>query len=109
MDIISEECEKGKNKKEIFNKIKQYGFKGGLTAFYVWFNKNCPHYKKDTKTALKEMKEKYNKPAFLFSTLSPLKISIYVCNPLWGISRSGVSSKEHSLVEQIIQSSLLLQ
>ncbi|MDR3061200.1 MAG: transposase, partial [Dysgonamonadaceae bacterium] len=76
---------------------------------YVWFNKNCPHYKKDTKTALKEMKEKYNKPAILFSTLSPRKISIYVCNPQWGISRSGVSSKEHSLVEQIIQSSLLLE
>jgi transposase/predicted transcriptional regulator len=109
LDIISEECKKGKNKKEIFNRIKQCGFKGELTAFYVWFNKNCPQYKEDSKTALKEMKEKYNNPAILFSGLSPRKISIYVCNSQWGISKNGIPSKEHSLVEQIVQSSPLLQ
>jgi transposase len=110
MDIIMEECGKGRNMKEIFKKIVQKGFKGKLTAFYSWFGKNHPAYKQDTGQSelCKEMTEK-QKLEILFDTLSPRKISIYVSNPEFGVNKTGLPCKDYSLIQQIIQSSPLLQ
>jgi transposase len=108
LDTINESCRAGKNVKKIFADAKASGFKGQLTAFYSWFNKNYPNYnpKEDDNTLnIVEI----NKPSMLFNSLSPTKMSIYVSNPDWGINQAGKCSKEHTLMSGIIESSDLLK
>ena len=110
LDIIADQIVHGKNITEIFKRIVKEGFKGKLTAFSSWFGKNYPDYKSKNKQkeSRKEMIEKKN-PAVLFDTLSPRKISIYLSNSTLGVNKAGVTNKEHSLIQKIIQCSPLLQ
>lgn len=110
IDIITEECGKGKKTKEIFKRIRSEGFKGEITAFYCWFGKNYPDYKQNNRqTSLCKVLAEKQKPAVLFDTLSPRKISVYVSNPEFGINNSGLPCKDYSLIQQIIQSCPILQ
>lgn len=108
LDVITFECGQGKNIKEIYSRLRQEGFQGKTSAFYSWFGRNYPDYNCKHKEARKEMIEKRS-PSILFNSLSPGKMSIYISNPTWGISKTGKPCKEHSLMQQIIQRSPLLQ
>jgi len=110
LDEIRQGCEKGLNMRDIFRSITGLGFRGKLTAFYHWFHNCFPGY--DSKYKRNELQSATigSRETIRFGALSPRKLTIYVENPGWGISKkTGECSRENRFAQKIIASSELLQ
>ena len=98
-------------RKVIFQTMLQGGFKGKLTSFNCWFRIRFPDYKSRlSQSSYSDTYPLLKTSIFRFNRMTPRRLSIYVCNPRWGICpKSGALSEDHILANDVIDSNELLR